>query len=101
MAEVLRPNPLVRTVTDAADVYGLSSGFSDLSVGSTTTTTTTATTTPGQGAQKGAENYVIRLPRRAYSYTEQFAGGEVEARCADGVRFRDGRTLVGGRAPAA
>jgi ATP-binding cassette subfamily B protein len=27
-------------------------------------------------------------------YTEQFAGGKVEARCADGVRFRDGRTLV-------
>jgi ATP-binding cassette subfamily B protein len=26
-------------------------------------------------------------------YTEQFAGGEVEARCADGVRFRDGTTL--------
>jgi ATP-binding cassette subfamily B protein len=26
-------------------------------------------------------------------YTEQFAGGEVEARCADGVRFRDGSTL--------
>lgn len=79
MAEVLRPNPLVRTVRDAADVYGLSSGFSDLSVGSTTTTTTTATTTPGQGAQKGAENYVIRLPRRAYSYTEQFAGSAAPA----------------------
>ena len=27
-------------------------------------------------------------------YTEQFAGGEVEARCADGVRFCDGTTLV-------
>src|SRR4051794_23135851 len=26
-------------------------------------------------------------------YTEQFAGGEVEARCSDGVRFRDGKTL--------
>ena len=26
-------------------------------------------------------------------YTEQFAGGQVEARCADGVRFRDGQTL--------
>ena len=26
-------------------------------------------------------------------YTEQFAGGKVEARCADGVRFRDGETL--------
>ncbi len=29
----------------------------------------------------------------AQLYTEQFAGGAVEARCADGVRFRDGRTL--------
>ena len=27
-------------------------------------------------------------------YTEQFAGGKVEVRCQDGVRFRDGRTLV-------
>ncbi len=27
-------------------------------------------------------------------YTEQFAGGQVEARCRDGVRFRDGQTLV-------
>ena len=30
-------------------------------------------------------------------YTEQFAGGAVEARCADGVRFRDGRTLCAQR----
>ena len=29
----------------------------------------------------------------AQLYTEQFAGGAVEVRCADGVRFRDGRTL--------
>jgi ATP-binding cassette subfamily B protein len=27
-------------------------------------------------------------------YTEQFAGGKVEVRCKDGVRFRDGRTLA-------
>jgi ATP-binding cassette subfamily B protein len=27
-------------------------------------------------------------------YTEQFADGAVEVRCRDGVRFRDGRTLV-------
>jgi ATP-binding cassette subfamily B protein len=27
-------------------------------------------------------------------YTEQFAGGKVEARCRDGVRFRDGQTLT-------
>ena len=29
-------------------------------------------------------------------YTEQFAGGKVEARCADGVLFSDGTTLVAG-----
>ncbi|HTK64505.1 MAG TPA: ABC transporter ATP-binding protein [Pseudonocardia sp.] len=29
-------------------------------------------------------------------YTEQFAGGKVEARCADGVRFRDGHALLTG-----
>jgi ATP-binding cassette, subfamily B, bacterial len=29
-------------------------------------------------------------------YTEQFAGGKVEARCADGVVFSDGATLVAG-----
>ena len=29
----------------------------------------------------------------AQLYIEQFAGGAVEARCADGVRFRDGRTI--------
>jgi ATP-binding cassette subfamily B protein len=33
----------------------------------------------------------------AQLYTEQFAGGAVEARCADGVRFRDGRTLCAQR----
>ncbi|HEY3895457.1 MAG TPA: ABC transporter ATP-binding protein [Pseudonocardiaceae bacterium] len=31
-------------------------------------------------------------------YTEQFAGGKVEARCADGVRFRDGHALLTGTA---
>jgi ATP-binding cassette subfamily B protein len=31
-------------------------------------------------------------------YTEQFAGGKVECRCADGVLFRDGTTLVTGHA---
>jgi ATP-binding cassette, subfamily B, bacterial len=34
-------------------------------------------------------------------YTEQFAGGKVEARCADGVRFRDGHALLTGTAHAA
>jgi ATP-binding cassette subfamily B protein len=33
-------------------------------------------------------------------YTEQFAGGKVEARCRDGVRFRDGEVLVTQRSPA-
>jgi ATP-binding cassette, subfamily B, bacterial len=31
-------------------------------------------------------------------YTEQFAGGKVECRCADGVRFSDGATLLTGHA---
>jgi ATP-binding cassette subfamily B protein len=30
-------------------------------------------------------------------YTEQFAGGKVECRCADGVLFSDGETLITGR----
>jgi ATP-binding cassette subfamily B protein len=30
-------------------------------------------------------------------FTEQFAGGKVEARCADGVLFSDGETLISGR----
>jgi ATP-binding cassette, subfamily B, bacterial len=34
-------------------------------------------------------------------YTEQFADGKVEARCADGVRFRDGHALLTGTAHAA
>ena len=34
-------------------------------------------------------------------YTEQFAGGKVEARCADGVRFRDGHALLAGTVHAA
>jgi ATP-binding cassette subfamily B protein len=33
-------------------------------------------------------------------YTEQFAGGKVEARCADGVRFRDGHVLANTAAAA-
>jgi ATP-binding cassette subfamily B protein len=34
-------------------------------------------------------------------YTEQFAGGKVEARCADGVLFSDGTTLVAGHTDGA
>jgi ATP-binding cassette subfamily B protein len=34
-------------------------------------------------------------------YTEQFAGGQVEARCANGVVFRDGHTLVTSARPSA
>jgi ATP-binding cassette subfamily B protein len=33
-------------------------------------------------------------------YTEQFAGGQVEARCANGVVFRDGHTLTASARPA-
>jgi len=33
-------------------------------------------------------------------YTEQFAGGQVEARCANGVVFRDGHTLLTSAHPA-
>jgi ATP-binding cassette subfamily B protein len=33
-------------------------------------------------------------------YTEQFADGKVEARCADGVRFRDGHAILSGTALA-
>jgi len=32
-------------------------------------------------------------------YTEQFAGGQVEARCANGVVFRDGHTLTASARP--
>ena len=39
------------------------------------------------------EELVARGGLYAQLYTEQFAGGAVEARCADGVRFRDGRTI--------
>jgi ATP-binding cassette subfamily B protein len=34
-------------------------------------------------------------------YTEQSASGKVEARCADGVRFRDGHALLTGATHAA
>jgi ATP-binding cassette subfamily B protein len=34
-------------------------------------------------------------------YTEQFASGKVEARCADGVRSRDGHALLTGATHAA
>jgi ATP-binding cassette, subfamily B, bacterial len=37
----------------------------------------------------------------ALLYTEQFAGGKVEARCADGVRFRDGHVLLASTPSAA
>jgi len=32
-------------------------------------------------------------------YTEQFAGGQVQARCANGVVFRDGHTLTASARP--
>jgi ATP-binding cassette, subfamily B, bacterial len=55
----------------------------------------------GQIVERGTHAELLaRNGLYAQLYTEQFAGGKVEARCADGVRFRDGTALVGRGAAA-
>jgi ATP-binding cassette subfamily B protein len=54
----------------------------------------------GQVVERGTHQELLaRGGLYARLYTEQFAGGQVEARCRNGVRFTDGRTLVGKEQP--
>jgi ATP-binding cassette, subfamily B, bacterial len=54
----------------------------------------------GQVVERGTHQELLaRGGLYARLYTEQFACGQVEARCRNGVRFTDGRTLVGKEQP--
>lgn len=63
MAEVLRAsNSLAGEMADTVQPLGLSGSFADLNMGAAV---------QGQHQQQGSQSYVVRLPRRAFSCTDQ------------------------------